>query len=198
MKDDEGLLKAFIEGDRKALDELAGRYELPLLNLAMAMLGSREPAMDAVQDAWVRVIRYAGRFGGRSTFKTWLYRIAINACRDVRSCQSEVLERKTELAATNRGEDSADTRGPSVVPSNGRAVLTGGCDPATEVVRQEQFSELKRAVESLSPELREVVLLCYTQGLTHSEAAEALEIPIGTLKSRLHAALEELRARVKS
>src|SRR4051794_40414986 len=68
MSSDEDLLKRFIAGDRPAFGELAQRHEVALLNLARAMLGSRERAMDAVQETWVRVIRNAG------TFRGWAHR----------------------------------------------------------------------------------------------------------------------------
>jgi RNA polymerase sigma-70 factor, ECF subfamily len=71
-----------------------------------------------------------------------------------------------------------------------------GDDPVRAAVRRDEAERLKRAVEALSPPLRETVLLCYTHGLTHDEAAEAMGIPLGTVKSRLHSALEELRSRL--
>src|SRR5262249_29261237 len=84
--DDEQLLKRFAKGERNALGELARRYELPLLGLACGMLGGRRDlAMDAVQETWMRVIRFHSNFNGRSSVKTWLYRIAINQCRNVQA-----------------------------------------------------------------------------------------------------------------
>lgn len=83
MTSDEQLLKAFTRGDRAALGELAKRHERALLNLAWGMLGSRERAVDAVQETWLRVIRYAAGFNGNSSVRTWLYRIAVNQCRSM-------------------------------------------------------------------------------------------------------------------
>lgn len=173
MPTDEELLRAFANGQRSALGELAERYERGLLDLALAILRSREPAVDAVQETWLRVVRYAGSFNGRSNVKTWLYRIAINQCR------SSLAAR---LPTIQEVPDSRD-----LSPS-----------PADQAARRDDADNLKRAVEALSAPLRETVLLCYTHGLTHAEAADAMEIPLGTVKSRLHAALEELRRRLDS
>src|SRR5437773_363155 len=83
---DEALLHLFLRGDRSALEILARRYEGPLLGLAGALLDGRtDMAADAIQETWLRVIRFADRFGNRSTFKTWLYRIAINQCRTAKA-----------------------------------------------------------------------------------------------------------------
>jgi RNA polymerase sigma-70 factor (ECF subfamily) len=196
MSPDEELLRRFAAGERDALGELAGRYETALLNLAWPMVGSRELAMDAVQETWLRVIRYAGSFNGHSSVKTWLYRIAINQCRSARAARSEPVARAVTLS-----EPIAEAMGPTepeALARVSREDRTNGNDPPRETSTKERNEHLNQAVEHLPPDLREVILLCYTQGLTHSEAAEALGIPIGTVKSRIHAALEALRGKVKS
>ncbi len=174
---DEELLKRFVTGDRSALGVLARRYERPLLGLASGLLGGPEPlARDAVQETWLRVIRFGGGFNGRAGFKTWLYRIAVNQCRSMMSARaagSKIVERERiddEPRAADRPESTAE--------------------------RVEQGDALRGAVESLSSDQRLIVLLCYHEGMTHTEAAAILEIPVGTLKSRLHAALNELRGRL--
>src|SRR5262245_348535 len=78
------LLQRFVKGDDGALGELAARYERPLLGVAMGLLSDRELARDAVQEAWLRVIKSAKHFVGASTVKTWLYRIVINKSLDLR------------------------------------------------------------------------------------------------------------------
>src|SRR5258708_5686403 len=89
---DESLLTEFAGGDRAALGGLARRYERALLGLATGLLeGRADMACDAVQETWVRVIRFADKFNGRSSFKTWLYRIAINQCRTVKSRMRAVV-----------------------------------------------------------------------------------------------------------
>lgn len=167
---DETLLKDFVSGEHAALGELARRYERLLLGLASGLLGGDvNMACDAVQETWVRVIRFADRFDGRSSFKTWLYRIAINQCRTIKSRVKPVVAEKNGAASATPAAITADDKG-----------------------------WLREQVRQLSPDKRTVVLLCYHEGMTHSQAAEILEVPIGTLKSRLHAALTTLRGAMAS
>jgi RNA polymerase sigma-70 factor (ECF subfamily) len=171
---DEALLKDFLRGRRAALGELAGRYERRLLGLAWAMLDRNETlARDAVQEVWLRVIRFGAKFDGRSSFKTWLYRIAINQCRSLAA-----------TAEAGRDDSACDHRAASTD------------SPQQTVEAAERDEVLHAAVSALGPEKSETLLLCYHEGMTHAEAAELLSIPVGTLKSRLHAALEELRGRL--
>lgn len=135
----------------------------------MAILGVRDATLDAVQEAWLRVIRRAGGFNGQSSVRTWRYRITVNECRrrvDVRP-----------VAAL----DSLD------LPGDARL------DPARQAAAADEQERVKRLVQRLSPPLREVVLLCYVHGLTHAEAADVLGVAPGTVKSRSHASLERLR-----
>jgi RNA polymerase sigma-70 factor, ECF subfamily len=170
---DESLLKDFVRGRPAGLEILAQRYEQRLLGLAWGLLGDQALALDAVQETWLRVIRFGGKFDGRSSFKTWLYRIAVNQCRSLQ-------------AARRIGQSSQsfeDLPSPEIPPE--RSAQTA-----------EQGDALRTALAGLGDEKSIVLLLCYHEGMTHDQAAEILGIPVGTLKSRLHAALEELRARL--
>jgi RNA polymerase sigma-70 factor (ECF subfamily) len=171
---DEQLLAAFARGERTALAELAGRYETRLLGLAAGLLGwRRDLACDAVQEAWVRVIRFADKFDGRSSFKTWAYRIVVNQCRNIQSARLPAW-----------AEDVPDK--PADETSN----------PGHSAEVNETSQTLREAVQALPADKQTVLLLCYHEGMTHEQAAEILEIPLGTVKSRLHAALQDLRGRM--
>ncbi len=88
-KTDEQLLADFLAGERSALVELARRYEPPLLGLALGLLGGqRDLACDAVQETWLRVIRFGKQFAGRSRFRTWVYRIAVNQCHTLQALRN--------------------------------------------------------------------------------------------------------------
>lgn len=176
---DEALLDRFIRGDAEALGLLAERYEPSLVGLARAMLGGRDDAArDAVQEAWVRVIRHARSFDGRSAFRTWVYRIVINKCHDMRAglarnAAAPLAEKDQRAAAPSREDPSgAGHRG---------AELNG---------------TLRHAMDDLSPGSRLILLLCYHRELSHTQVADILDIPLGTVKSRLHAALTTLRERL--
>jgi len=174
MQSDEQLVAAFARGERSALAELARRYETLLLGLARGLLSGRNDlACDAVQETWIRVIRFAGTFHGRSSFRTWVYRIAINQCRNV------LASRPREILT---GQE------PAFRDESG--------DPHRTARAAEMNHALRMAVEDLPEDKRMVVLLCYHEDMTHEQAAEILDVPLGTIKSRLHRALEELRARL--
>ena len=176
-RSDEDILATFVKkGDDASLGELARRYERPLLGLARGLLGGRDDlAADAVQEAWVRVIRHGHKFNGRSRFKTWMYRIVINQCHNLRS--RPTFARMGEAVALQevRGETGD---------------LTGNRADHDRVHR------LQTEVAALTPEKQAILLLCYHRDMTHEQAADILEIPVGTLKSRLHSALRELRQRL--
>ena len=188
-KTDEQLLADFVAGRRPALGELAERYETALLGLAAGLLGGRRDlAADAVQETWLRVIRFGGQFAGQSRFKTWVYRIAVNQCRNLQAAARPA-------AAPGGVATDATQAGNSSV--GGQPVLENmpdrGASPAGVALEAEQNHVLRRAVVRLDDDKRIIVLLCYHSGMTHEQAAEILELPLGTLKSRLHAALVELR-----
>lgn len=181
---DEQLLAAFARGDREALGTLAARHEPALLGLAMGLLGgSRAGACDAVQEAWVKVIRHAGKFRGQSSVKTWLYRITINECRNLRGAAAR------DGALKDAGVHLAREAGPK--SDDGPSNVSRGDEPWEA---HEARGVLREAVEQLTESRRLVVLLCYQSGMTHEQAADVLGLPLGTLKSRLHAALTSLRA----
>jgi len=176
MQTDHELLTAFLRGRRSALGELAHRYEVGMLGMAQGLLGGSESlACDAVQETWIRVIRHCAKFNDRSSFKTWVYRILINRCRTLAGVRKPVA-------------------GPEVLAG----VATDEGEPVRAAANAEQGEALEIAVQNLPAGRRLIILLCYHQGLSHSEAAEILEIPLGTLKSRLHAALKELREQLPS
>jgi RNA polymerase sigma-70 factor, ECF subfamily len=161
------LLDRFAKGDAASLGEIARRYEGPLLGLSRGLLRGREDlAREAVQDAWVRVIKGATYFDKRAKVRTWLYRIVINRCSDIRARELQGINgAATDLPAPARDTDAT--------------------------------TDLRAAVEGLPESRRLVLLLCYHRGLTHEQAAEVLDLPVGTLKTRLHAALETLRGVLK-
>jgi RNA polymerase sigma-70 factor, ECF subfamily len=173
--EDRDLLAAFAGGDRSALGELASRHERRLLGLALGLLGSRELAEEAVQDAWVRVVEGAGGFKGEASVRTWLYRIVINRCRDIARRERSQRARLNGSAGSPRPE------------ARGQRALEDA----------ESRAVLRRAVASLGPLEREAVLLCHHADLTNAQAAEILRVPLGTLKSRVRSGIARLRSVVE-
>jgi RNA polymerase sigma-70 factor, ECF subfamily len=181
---DEALLTRFAKGDCAALEILARRLERPMLGLACGLfLGRRDLAADAVQETWVRVIKSAATFRGNSSASTWIYRILINRCHTLRD-KHKLADRGCH--ALTRGATNSELATDADRPASKHAA-----DPTTP--DPEDLSTLRTAVATLDESKRELLLLCYHAGLTHPQAAEILSIPVGTLKSRLHSALNELR-----
>lgn len=170
-RNDAALLKAFLAGDHDALGELARRHETALIGLARGLMGGRDDqAREAVQEAWVRIIRYGQTFKGKSEFRTWMYRIVINQCHNLR--------KRNARTASNGTLDEAQG-----------SVIASPAGDTHDVSQQ----DLHRALLQLDEPRRDVILLCYHADLTYEQVADILDIPMGTLKSRLHAAKTELR-----
>ncbi len=167
---DQDLLRSIASRDIAALEALASRYERPLLGLARAILDRREDlARDVVQDCWLRVVKSAGSFRGDSSVKTWLYRIVINRANDVRARWM-----RPDLSAPEP---------PPALHSN-------------HALESFESQQLHAAISALPADRRMLLLLCYHQNLTQAQAADILGLPLGTVKSRLHTALQELRSRI--
>jgi RNA polymerase sigma-70 factor (ECF subfamily) len=157
---DQGLVRRFQSGDQQAFRLLMERHERRIYNLAYRMLGRPEDARDATQDAFLSCFRHLGSFRGDSAFSTWLHRIAVNACYDLlrkRSPAFSLEEQLTEPASTPDHADQA-------------AVAT----------------DVQRALLRIPPEYRSALVMHEVLDLPVDEIAEALGVPIGTVKSRLH------------
>jgi RNA polymerase sigma-70 factor, ECF subfamily len=173
---DADLVRAASGGDRQAFDELVGRHQAALVNLARAMTGGSPDAEDLAQEAFIRAWKGLARFRGESTFRTWLHGIAVNVVRTHRGR----LARLREVFSTRADE--------------------GGRDPIETAAVNERLEDtlaarqqIDRALARLPAELREAVVLRDIQGLDYKEIAAALGVPIGTVESRIFRARQRLR-----
>lgn len=160
--DDQELVRRSLAGDQQAFRLLVGRHERKVFNLAYRMLGRAEDARDATQDAFLACYRNLGRFRGDAAFGTWLHRIAVNACYDHLRRKVPAPMDLATLPDEPMGPDPADRAADTV--------------------------DVHRALASLPPDYRTVLILHDVQGLPYEEVALALEVPLGTVKSRLHRA----------
>ena len=158
---DRELAARAVAGDDGAFAELVRRHERRVYNLALRMLGRSEDARDAAQDAFVSCYRNLSKFRGEAAFSTWLHRIAVNACYDVLRRRRDVL-----------GLDEAPEPPPAA--DHGDAVTTS--------------VDVRRALLAIPDEFRTVLVLHDIQDLGYDEIARILEVPVGTVKSRLHRA----------
>jgi RNA polymerase sigma-70 factor (ECF subfamily) len=163
-------------GDEEAFVTLVSRYQQPMLRLARSFVPSQAVAEEAVQDTWLGLVRGIENFEGRSSFKTWLFRILVNRAR------------------------SAGTKEHSAAPTEGLHAV----DP-TRFNEQGQWADpvdrwiaawspiLKSALENLPPRQRQVVLLRDVEGLSHNEACAVLGITVGNQRVLLHRGRSQLR-----
>jgi RNA polymerase sigma-70 factor (ECF subfamily) len=167
------VLDAARGGDRRALETLlVGHYD-QVHALCRRILGNEADAVDAAQDALLSAVRSIARFDGRSSFGTWLYRIATNACLD------ELRRRRRRPLVGLPGESDDDwERTGTVSPAFGG----GGRDPADEATAR---VDVDAALRRLAPEHRVALVLRDVCDLTYDEIALIVDVPIGTIRSRI-------------
>ena len=178
---DEELVEEFQRGDPYAFDVLVGRWDRKIQGAIYRIMGPEEDARDLCQETLLKAYRALGTFKKEARFSSWLYQIALNVCRDrLRRRKSRPQVSLDELR--DAGEIAPFSKGPS---------------PLDLIEARDLSRVVAAAVDSLPQEQREVVVLKEYQGLTFLEIAEALDIPISTVKTRLYRGLSLLRQRLE-
>ncbi len=167
------LIQRAKAGDETAFTALVQAYSQRIFNIGLRMLGNREDAADMTQEALIKIYRYLNSFRGDAAFSTWVYRISINCCRDY----LRAAYRNRELPFTGFGEDDDDA--PAFEIEDSSAI------PENVYLSGEGHAYLLAQIAQLNPKYRIVVVLRELCGLSYQEIAEAVEISIGTVKSRL-------------
>ncbi|MEV6650118.1 RNA polymerase sigma factor SigM [Streptomyces sp. NPDC051219] len=163
---DQDLLARHVAGDPDAFGEIVRRHRDRLWAVALRTLGDREEAADAVQDALVSAYRAAHTFRGQSAVTTWLHRITVNACLD--RARKAASRKTSPMDDTERLEQLLEPHESAEAPAE----------------RQDLHRELLAALRTLPPEQRAVLILVDMQGYPVAEAAQILDVPTGTVKSR--------------
>ena len=175
--DDGQLLTSIAGSSREALEALYVRYSGPVYSLAMHLLRDQGAAEEVTQDTFFNVWRRGGSYkSDRGSVTAWLFSIAHHRTID------ELRKRRRDQGRVQHGVDLTNR------PSESRSG-----DPAEYTKAQFEGSQLKNALTSLRPEQREVVVLAYFGGFTHTEIARHLEQPLGTVKTRMRLAMKKLR-----
>jgi RNA polymerase sigma-70 factor (ECF subfamily) len=179
--EDRQLIERCRSGDREAFDELVRRYEKQAYNLAYRLSGNYDDASDVVVEAFVRVFQGLHTFRGEANFGTWLHRVVVNTFLDMRKRskgrQNVSLEEQLELDGDTLTRQIEDT-------SPG---------PEELVEKEEREEVLQRAIAQLPPERRILIVLYHFENLSYEEIAQMLNLPVGTVKSRLNRARLALR-----
>jgi len=184
---DEKLLLSYREKrEQRVFEELVRRYEKELYSYLRHYLGNPEMAEDVFQQTFFQVHLKCDQFEPGRKVRPWLYAIATNQAIDAqrrnRRHRIDSLDR-VRRNTTGGGEENLGAEVTDTPEENG---------PAAQAESAEQQELLRRAVDALPSLCREAVLLVYFQGLKYREAAEVLDVPIGTVKSRLHTAMQKL------
>jgi RNA polymerase sigma-70 factor, ECF subfamily len=175
---DEELVARSKTGDTESFNQLVKRWERPIFALAYRTLGREEDARDVTQETFLRAFRALGGFKGDAKFSSWLYRIALNLCRDWMR-----KDRRAPLVAIPEGidvEQLATDREPTETIEDlaARAELTRG---------------VAAAMEKLPAEQRQAIILKEYHGLTFQEIADLMKCPLSTVKTRVYQGLSTLR-----
>lgn len=181
---DEELMLRYRDGEATAFDTLYRRYERPLYDFIYRMAPNTADTESLFQETFLRLVGAKERYRAAAKFKTWLFQIAVNLCRD----RARRMKHRTHLSLNDPVASPGDGRGEvqDLVP-----------DPAAPIGASVEAGLLERAVKeavgTLPEDERAVVVLKEYQELTYPEIAEILERPVGTLKSVHHRACERLR-----
>lgn len=171
-------MQAATAGDRAAFDALVRRHQARTYNFVRALVNDDADAEDVAQEIFVRVWKSIARFRGDSAFRTWLFRISVNVARThlARRSRWRLFTRPAAAADTEAGGSPDDPPSPERLED--------------DLVRRDAID---RALATLSPEMRTAVTLRDVEGLEYREIARVLDVPIGTVESRIFRARQRLR-----
>jgi RNA polymerase sigma-70 factor, ECF subfamily len=165
------------KGETDAFEILIHRHQKTIFNLAYRLLGDYEEATDTAQEVFLSAYRSIQQFRGEAAFSTWLYRIAVNHATTRRKSLAQARQRMVPLAAADPVSD-------------------GHLGPAETAAQREIQDRVQEALNHLEPSDALIILLRDLQDAPYEEVARILEVPIGTVKSRLHRARQALKSRL--
>jgi RNA polymerase sigma-70 factor (ECF subfamily) len=179
---DELIVERALTGDAEAFGEIVRRWERRIFALTYGMLGREEDARDATQETFLAAFRNLRGFRGEAKVSSWLHRIAVNQC--------ITRQRRTKV----RGESALDDEEEK---QSSRFATPLSFSPARVAEGRQQTMAVRRAINSLPIELRQVVVMKEFEELTFREIADTLDLPLSTVKSRLYTALKQLQMRLQ-
>jgi RNA polymerase sigma-70 factor (ECF subfamily) len=185
---DEWLVERAKTGDQRAFEMLVVKYRRRIERLIGRIIRDADRVEDLAQETFIRAYRALSQFRGDAAFYTWLYRIAVNtAKKELADIRRDPVSTESSLA---RGDDDEET---SLV-ENG---LNDEATPEALLASKQIAATVNAAIEALSDDLRQAVLLREVEGLSYEEIAEAMNCPIGTVRSRIYRAREAIAARLR-
>jgi RNA polymerase sigma-70 factor (ECF subfamily) len=177
---DEQLLDAYRFGDRQSFAELVGRYQRELYHFLVRFLGNRASAEDVFQETFLQVHQSAEQFDPQRRFRPWLFTIAANKARDLIRSQARRPTNPLQASISPGDDDSGEFLD---------LMKSVTANPSDPMEREELQQQVQRTVGGMPEHLREILLLSYFHQFPYKQISEILDIPLGTVKSRLHAAV---------
>lgn len=177
----EELVAGMKRGDGKAFEEFVSRYEKTVYSIACRILGNTHDAEDASQEVFLRVFRHISSFREESSLSTWVYQITMNVCLDMIRRKN----RHPQISLTSEDENGEDIQ--TELPDADERY-----QPEAHAEQQELRDTVRKAIDALPDEQREIIILRELTGLSYDEIARILAVSEGTVKSRLFRARERL------
>ena len=175
------IVQKVLKGDVNAFETLVLAYEKSVYNIALRMTGNPEDASDMTQEAFIKAYNSLQSFRGDSKFSVWIYRIATNVCLDFLRSRS----RKPTVSLSVEDKDGDEVE---------LDVADESQSPEQLLDRQMTRESVRRGLETLTPEYRQILLLREIQGLSYDEISQCLGLEVGTVKSRIFRARKKLCA----
>lgn len=179
--DTDNLVQDFLDGDAQAFNRLVLLYQTKIYNLALNYVKSPEEAKDLAQDIFVTVYRSLPKLREKEKFTSWLYQIAINHCRN----RYKKLSRRGYFSNVSLDDEESYLQ------------LPGDEGPEKSLQRQNTINLVRSTIDSMADAEREIILLRDVQELAYEEISTILDIPLGTVKSKLNRARNALKDRLK-
>jgi RNA polymerase sigma-70 factor (ECF subfamily) len=175
-------------GDVRAFEMLVLKYQRRIERLIGRMVRDTDLVQDIAQETFIRAYRALPQFRGESAFYTWLYRIAVNSAKKaLMDMKRDPLVSEAALRSDDDGEET----------SRAESELSDGETPEALLASKEIAAAVNSAIEALSEDLRQAITLREIEGLSYEEIAEAMNCPIGTVRSRIFRARDAIAARLK-
>ena len=177
---DSQIIERTLGGEPEAFNMLVRRWERQIYGLSLRMLGRDEEAKDATQETFLSAYRNLPKFRGEAKFSSWIYRIALNICNTKLRSRARITISIEDQREANGFEPAADIE-----------------DLSDNIQQQQVAGHVRRALQGLPPEMRQVIVMKEYEGLKFVEIAEILGIPLSTVKTRMYTGLSELRKRLE-
>lgn len=185
---DQQVVELARQGREKAYRELIGRYQRPVFSLIYRLVRDREKAEDLSQDTFIKVLNAIDRYDPKYKFSSWIFKIAHNTSLDhLRRKEPETLS----LQGSPHARTDAEIEASTITPESGDE------NPEQYTASKEMGGVIERAIEKLRPEYRTAILLCHVEGRPYEEIAQIMDVPLGTVKTYIHRARNELKRQLE-